>query len=150
YNNDYNYITTDLRWDAPLVELIFLTTPHAGAQNQRFHYGRGKMLGGCSTENAMNYSRPTMGALQQWADAVNDTSYLWDNFLPFYTGSINYTSPNAQARAFNATVPAITDDKIVSNSGLFDVSFPNFATPRASWAQLAFREMDINDTNDQI
>jgi choline dehydrogenase len=46
YNQDYNYITPDSRWDAPLVDWGFLTTPQAGTQGQVFHYGRGKMLGG--------------------------------------------------------------------------------------------------------
>jgi choline dehydrogenase len=46
YNQDYNYITPDSQWDAPLVDWGFLTTPQAGAQGQVFHYGRGKMLGG--------------------------------------------------------------------------------------------------------
>lgn len=46
YNQDYNYITPGSQWDAPLVDWGFLTTPQAGAQDQVFHYGRGKMLGG--------------------------------------------------------------------------------------------------------
>ena len=46
YNQDYNYITPDSQWDAPLVDWGFLTTPQAGGANQQFHYGRGKMLGG--------------------------------------------------------------------------------------------------------
>lgn len=46
YNQDYNYITPDSQWDAPLVDWGFLTTPQSGAQDQIFHYGRGKMLGG--------------------------------------------------------------------------------------------------------
>lgn len=46
YNQEYNYITPESQWDAPLVDWGFLTTPQAGAQGQKFHYGRGKMLGG--------------------------------------------------------------------------------------------------------
>lgn len=46
YNQQYNYITPDSQWDAPLVDWGFLTTPQAGAESQVFHYGRGKMLGG--------------------------------------------------------------------------------------------------------
>lgn len=46
YNQEYNYITPDSQWDAPLVDWGFLTEPQAGAGGQIFHYGRGKMLGG--------------------------------------------------------------------------------------------------------
>ncbi|KAF3051265.1 hypothetical protein E8E11_010437 [Didymella keratinophila] len=74
-NQDYNYITPDSQWDAAFVDRGLLTTPQAGAEGQVFHYGRGKMLGGFSAENTMNYNRPTVGSLQSWADAVNDTSY---------------------------------------------------------------------------
>lgn len=31
YNQDYNYITPESQWDAPLVGWGFLTTPRAGA-----------------------------------------------------------------------------------------------------------------------
>lgn len=46
YNQEYNYIDPGSQWDAPLVDWGFLTTPQAGAQEQVFHYGRGKTLGG--------------------------------------------------------------------------------------------------------
>lgn len=34
YNQNYNYITPDSQWDAPLVDWGFLTTPQAGAQGR--------------------------------------------------------------------------------------------------------------------
>jgi choline dehydrogenase len=46
YNQEYNYVTPDSQWDAPLVDWGFLTESQACAMRQRFHYGRGKMLGG--------------------------------------------------------------------------------------------------------
>jgi choline dehydrogenase len=46
YNQEYNYVTPESQWDAPLVDWGFLTTPQEGAMGQKFHYGRGKMLGG--------------------------------------------------------------------------------------------------------
>ncbi|KAJ4333699.1 hypothetical protein N0V95_009362 [Ascochyta clinopodiicola] len=148
YNQDYNNITPDSQWDAPLVDWGFLTTPQAGAQDQVFHYGRGKMLGGCSAENAMNYNRPTIGSLQAWADAVNDTSYTWDQFLPYFEGSINYSNPNMSIRAPNSTVPYV--DPTNQSGNPLEVSFPNFATPLSSWAQQAFRELGIVDVHDLI
>ncbi|KAH7385211.1 hypothetical protein DE146DRAFT_702270 [Phaeosphaeria sp. MPI-PUGE-AT-0046c] len=148
YNQDYNYITPDSQWGAPLVDWGFLTEPQAGAQRQTFHYGRGKMLGGCSAQNALNYNRPTVGSLQAWSDAVGDTTYTWDNFLPFFEQSVDYSNPNQDLRAPNATVPYIR----VSNqsSAPLDVSFPNWASPFASWAQLAFRELGIADVHSLI
>lgn len=99
----------------------------------------------------MNYNRPTVGTMQAWADAVDDSSYTWDQFLPYFTKSVNYTTPDTSLRASNASVPEIKNLSVInSNGGPLDVSFPNFATPLASWAQLAFRELGIEDVNDLI
>ncbi|THV82655.1 alcohol oxidase [Aureobasidium pullulans] len=147
YNQDYNEITSDSQWNAPLVDWGFLTTPQAGAQGQRFHYGRGKMLGGCSAENAMNYNRPTIGSLQAWSDSVNDSSYLWDNFLPYYQTSIKYTNPDQTFRAMNASVPLITSE---NGTGPLQVSFPHWATPIASWAKQGLAEISVGELHDLV
>jgi choline dehydrogenase len=78
----------------------------------------------------MNYNRPTVGSLQAWADAVNDTSYTWDEFLPYYEASINYSNPNMSVRAANSTVPYIDPGNQSGNP--LQVSFPNFAAPLSS------------------
>lgn len=96
----------------------------------------------------MNYNRPTIGSLQVWADAVNDSSYTWDQFLPYFEGSITYTNPNMTLRAPNSSVPYINPANQSGNP--LQVSFPNFATPLASWAQLAFRELGVADVHDLI
>ncbi|KAI4718836.1 alcohol oxidase [Aureobasidium sp. EXF-10727] len=147
YNQDYNEVTPESQWDAPLVDWGFLTTPQAGAQGQRFHYGRGKMLGGCSAENAMNYNRPTFGALQAWADSVNDSSYTWDNFISHFQTSINYTNPDMTFRAANASVPLITNE---TGTGPLQVSFPHWAAPLSSWAQKGLAEIGVGELHDLI
>ncbi|KAF7195909.1 Patulin synthase [Pseudocercospora fuligena] len=146
YNQDYNYITPDSQYDEPLVDWGFLTSPQAGAMDQKFHYGRGKMLGGCSAENAMNYNRPTTGSLNMWADAVNDTSYTWENFAPFFKSSVTYSNPNSTIRASNASVPMISEN----GTAPLQVSFPHWASPMSSWAQLALREIGIPDIHSII
>lgn len=99
-----------------------------------------------SAENAMNYNRPTKGSLEQWASAVNDSSYAWDNFLPYFEQSVTYTNPNTTIRATNATVPSMPASNVTH--GPLQISFPNWATPIASWARLAFRELGIPDIHD--
>lgn len=150
YNQAYNYITPDSQWDNPLTDWGFLTTTQAGGGNQQFHYGRGKMLGGCSAENAMNYNRATVGSMKIWADMVGDSSYTWDDFLPYYKMSINYSEPNTDLRASNATVPPVPQANSENCPGPLQVSFPNFATPVASWAPLAFRELGVEDIHSLI
>lgn len=45
-NQFYDDITPDSQYDFPLTDWGFLTTAQQGAAEARFHYGRGKMLGG--------------------------------------------------------------------------------------------------------
>lgn len=98
----------------------------------------------------MNYNRATVGSIKWWAKAVNDSSYLWDDFLPHYKKSINYSEPNMEFRASNATVPAVIGADYSSSPGPLQVSSPNWATPVASWGQLAFRELGIEDVHSLI
>lgn len=89
-----------------------------------------------------------MGTLKVWADTVNDSSYEFDSFLSYYQRSINLTEPNAALRAENATVPPTLSPEEIG--GPVQVSHPNWASPIASWAQLAFRELGLMDAPSQI
>lgn len=104
-----------------------------------------------SAENAMNYNRPTVGSLEAWASAVNDSSYSFDNFLPHFTASSTYTPASTTYRAANASVPLITNGSAIAPPcGPLQLSYPNWAQPFASWGQLALRELGLHDTNSQI
>jgi choline dehydrogenase len=96
----------------------------------------------------MNYNRPTVGSLQAWADAVNDTSYTWKNFLPCFETSINYSNPDTGIQAPNAIVPYLSPSN--QSGGPLEVSFSNWASPLSSWAQLAFRGLGIADAHSLI
>ena len=78
----------------------------------------------------MIYQRPSVGALQQWADEVGDQAYSWGNFLPYYKKSVTFTpptskrGPDAEAK-YNA---AAFDSK----GGPLQVSYPSFAQPFSS------------------
>lgn len=95
----------------------------------------------------MNYNRPTIGSLEAWANAVNDSSYTWENFLPYFE-MIDYTNPNTSVRASNASVPTISASDNIG--GPLQVAFPNWASPFSSWARLAFQELGIEDIHDLI
>lgn len=90
-----------------------------------------------SARNFMIYQRPTVGSLQQWASAVGDSSYTFDNFLPFYKKSAQFTPPGP-SRAANASAeynPAVFD----ASGGPLTVSYPNYAqTFSSKYASSAF------------
>ncbi|KAI1172190.1 putative glucose-methanol-choline oxidoreductase [Nemania sp. FL0916] len=86
----------------PLVDWGYQTTPQVGAYNRSMHYARGKMLGGSSGRNFMAYQRATTGSYQVWADTVGDSSFEFQNFLPYFEKSVNFTGPS-NSRFVNST-----------------------------------------------
>lgn len=123
----------------PLIDWGFVTTPQPGANNRTMHYARGKTLGGSSALNANVYNRGTRQAYQMWADAVGDSSYTFDKWLPYFANGVSYTTSN-NLRAPNSTVPTPASDAedFSPCGGLVHVSHSNFALPFSSWAQRAF------------
>ncbi|GAB7355471.1 hypothetical protein MBLNU459_g5970t3 [Dothideomycetes sp. NU459] len=132
----------------PSVDWNFETTPQPAALNQTFRYDRGKTLGGTSALNAMLYQRGTKQSYAAWAETVNDSSYNWNSFLPYFEKSVNYSATANALRAANASVPAPDDTAYSVDGGPLHVSFPNWATPFASWGQLALREIGVLDIPD--
>ncbi|KAK8039492.1 hypothetical protein PG993_007903 [Apiospora rasikravindrae] len=117
----------------PMIDWGYQTTPQAGANNESIHYARGKTLGGSSGRNYMLYHRGTKSTYQMWADQVGDESYEFDNFLPYFEKSLNFTPPNADLRFSNST-PFYDGSVLGDGSGPLHVSFPNYAQVLATWA----------------
>lgn len=83
--------------------------------------------------------------MQKWADEVGDQSYTWEQFLPYYKKSCNYTAAN-QALFTNATNkenPSHFDPA----GGPLHVSFSNFVDPFGTWAQKGFAHVGMNITD---
>ncbi|KAL1975960.1 hypothetical protein VTN31DRAFT_4352 [Thermomyces dupontii] len=120
----------------PLIDWGITTVPQINVLDRMFHYARGKTLGGSSARNYMLYQRPTVGSLQQWASQVCDRTYTWDDFLPFFKRSVNYThlDPSLYTNSSNTQ-----DASAFSPSGgPIHVSFGNYVDPFGTWAQKAF------------
>ncbi|TVY78200.1 Dehydrogenase patE [Lachnellula suecica] len=134
--------------DGALVNWNFETTPQVPFGNKSFPYARGKALGGSSALNAMLYQRGTKQSYDLWASMVGDDSYNFDSFLPYFHRSANYTPPNAQIRAANASVPDPSAIAYNQTGGPLHVTHSNWATPFASWGQAALREIGLPDIAD--
>ncbi|KJX97260.1 oxidoreductase GMC like protein [Zymoseptoria brevis] len=130
----------------PLVDWNLVTEPQAGANERKFRYARGKCLGGTSARNFMIYQRPTKGSLQQWADAVDDQSYTFDEWLPDFKRSVDFTPPGP-TRATNASAEykAAAFD---SGAGPLQVSYSNYAGPFSSWVEGSLNEIGIGHAQD--
>lgn len=100
-----------------------------------------------SARNFMIYQRPDTGSLQQWADLVGDDSYTFDNWLPYFKKSVQFTPPNTTLRAPNATAE-YNAAAFSSSGGPLQVSYTNYAGPFSSYMEGAFNEIGIETTQD--
>ena len=93
----------------------------------------------------MVYQRGTKGSYQNWADAVGDQSYTWDNFLPYFQKSVNFTPPDTNLRFANSSVEY--DAKAASGNGNgtrpLQVTFSHYAQAFGTWATKGFEQIGI-------
>ncbi|KAF2847819.1 GMC oxidoreductase [Plenodomus tracheiphilus IPT5] len=128
--------------DVNRVDWGFLTTPQKELTNESVHYARGKTLGGCTARNYMTYQLGTRESYKMMADMVADDAYEYDNFLPYFEKSLNFTPPDNQIRAANAT-PEYDTANLGDGTGPLRATFANYANPASSWVQLGLEQIGL-------
>ncbi|KAA8652874.1 GMC family oxidoreductase [Aspergillus tanneri] len=125
----------------------FIVEPQPGMGGRVFGYPRGKCMGGSSARNAMIYQRAPVGAFQRWADEVGDQSYAWSKFERYFKKGTNFTAPDPNHRAANAT-PGYHPGAFSPDGGPLTVTYANWASPISSWIQRAMKAVGIDDAGD--
>lgn len=69
----------------PRTDWCFKTAAEPGLNGRELGYARGKVLGGCSSINAMVYMRGQRGDYDHWA-ALGNRGWGWDAMLPLFKG----------------------------------------------------------------
>ena len=136
------YLGKDPMIQNPLIDWRQMTTPQPGFGGVSVLYPQGHTLGGGSTRNFMWYQRGCTGSYQKWADAVGDQSYTFSNLLTYFKKSVSFSPPNPGARYANST-PKYDLSLFSSSGGPLKVSYPNFASPSASWLALGLDAIGI-------
>jgi choline dehydrogenase-like flavoprotein len=85
--------------------------------------------------------------MEMWATVVNDSSYSFDEVLPFYKKSVQFTPPNTDYRAQNASAD-YDADAYESDAGPLQVSYANFAEPFSSWMSLGMEAIGIDQAKE--
>ena len=67
----------------PRTDWCFRTEPDPGLNGRSLGYARGKVLGGCSSINAMVYMRGQRGDYDHWG-ALGNRNWSWDEVLPYF------------------------------------------------------------------
>ena len=73
----------------PRTDWCFATEPEPGLNGRSIGYARGKVLGGCSSINAMIYMRGQKSDYDSWA-AEGNTGWSWQDVLPVFRRSEDY------------------------------------------------------------
>lgn len=93
----------------------------------------------------MAYQRGTIDSYQQWADQVGDQSYTFQNFLPYFEKSVDFTPPNPEFRLSNATPQY--DLATLGKGSPLSVTFPNWANAWSTWAHKALKQIGVFPIN---
>ena len=67
----------------PRTDWCYKTEPDAHLAGRSIHYARGRVLGGCSSINAMIYMRGQKEDYDHWA-ALGNEDWSWDEVLPVF------------------------------------------------------------------
>jgi choline dehydrogenase len=73
----------------PRTDWCYVTEPDPGLNGRSIGYARGKVLGGCSSINAMIYMRGQKADYDEWA-ALGLRGWSWDDVLPVFKRSEDY------------------------------------------------------------
>ncbi len=71
----------------PRTDWCYRTESEPGLGGRSILYARGRVLGGCSSINAMIYMRGQSGDYDEWARLVGDSSWSWEHVLPLFKRS---------------------------------------------------------------
>ena len=73
----------------PKTDWCYTIEPDPGLNGRAIGYARGKVLGGCSSINAMIYMRGQRSDFDYW-ESVGNSGWGWDDVLPVYKKSESY------------------------------------------------------------
>ncbi len=73
----------------PRTDWCYQTEPDPGLNGRSILYARGKVLGGCSSINAMIYMRGQKSDYDHWSELGN-RGWSWDEVLPYFKRTEDY------------------------------------------------------------
>lgn len=83
--------------------------------------------------------------MERWAELVNDSSYVWDNVLPFFKKTVSY-----RPRERRRSSPWSNETAFEETGQPLQVSYPRYAMPFSTSARDGFSAIGINKTESFI
>ncbi|OHE98124.1 hypothetical protein CORC01_06638 [Colletotrichum orchidophilum] len=113
-----------------LAAIQINTEPIAGYNGREIGYVQGVTFGGASAANYGGYSRSTAGAHGLWAEKVKDDFWSWDNVIPFYEKSCDFTPPELTKIDPKLNITCTYDEAAFDpTGGPLQVSYGNYIAP---------------------
>ncbi|KLO09498.1 alcohol oxidase [Schizopora paradoxa] len=100
----------------------YTTVPQQNLNSRNITIHAGKALGGSTAINGMIFPRAAKQQYDVWGALNNDTSWTWDELLPFFKSSELATPPNQ----FQTDAGVRFDPSVHGFTGRVQVGFPNF------------------------
>ncbi|PYI10943.1 alcohol oxidase [Aspergillus sclerotiicarbonarius CBS 121057] len=101
----------------------------------------GTPIGGSHDFSYFGYLQPSAGALQKWAEEVDDPSWTYANTKEYFDKAVFFTPANATTRFANAT-PDYPPD--LGAGGPLEITYPRWAHPFSTWLPRAFDALDVS------
>ncbi|KAJ7243039.1 GMC oxidoreductase-domain-containing protein [Mycena rebaudengoi] len=71
----------------------YTTTPQAGLNHRVIEFPRTHILGGCTAQNAMFYTRGTAEDFDRYADLTGDLGWSWNRVFPYFLKNEKWSPP---------------------------------------------------------
>ncbi|OOQ81650.1 putative GMC oxidoreductase [Penicillium brasilianum] len=130
---------------ASSVDWKFVAENVRGANYRDIHYPRGKCLGGSSALNFMIYQRPSRGAMDRWAELVDDPSYTFENTWKYFKRTVSSTGPTSRSERVRTPY---NESSFEDSGEPLQVSYPQYAMPFSSWVRRALTSIGIQEAED--
>lgn len=100
------------------VDWAFETEPESALQGRRLFWPRGKMLGGCSSMNAMIYIRGAQNDFDHWAALGND-GWGYREVLPYFKRSESWHGPGTTLHGYGGPLHVERLKRMTPITGVF-------------------------------
>src|SRR6478672_8208346 len=81
----------------PRTDWCYRTEADDGLNGRSILYARGRVLGGCSSINAMIYMRGQKQDYDNWARETGDAGWSWDSVLPVFRKSEDHYAGGSES-----------------------------------------------------
>ncbi|RPA73561.1 alcohol oxidase [Ascobolus immersus RN42] len=137
------------QWTAAFQYLWFgiNSEPNKGLNNRTDAVLNGKVVGGGSAVNGLNYNKDSAGQYDLWATLTGSSKWGWDKFLPYLKKPEDFHPPTPE---YKEELGATYDLSEKGQGGPIDTTYPPFRYPQTQAYFEALGAMGVPKTNGSI